>query len=380
MKVPEPPKPVRLDHISPSIYEVSLNCLAKAVWYAQGDRRTLPDHPAAILGVCFHTVVAASHYGNLRGDGKSVRENARNLFDKQANSLYEGVHPLMKAKFSIPERLPYYNLYRERAALYAEQAAESRPTSSVDSSRGASGSLLKQHTEMRLESADGLIVGRPDQIDDYSDTVVDYKSGIAMGDKPDAVSEAEARQLRLYAYLACERDIPISKGAIVRGNGRRIEIGVTRSDADAEASNARRQLQAINEAIAAGQHFDDLASPSPENCQMCTCLPFCEAFWRDSKTEWAEHCGVHVEGLVREVNTTTTQGVVLVTLSIEPQRGTLNGVSAFIEQIPKSWLTIEGTLPQVGDVIRVVHARQSNIEGDVAVLRVDKALTSLWTA
>lgn len=208
---------------------------------------------------------------------------------------------------------------------------------------------------------------------------MDFKSGIAAGDEPYAVSEAEAHQLRLYAYLTSERGISISKGVIVRGDGRRYQIEITKSDADAEASSARTQLQAINAAVADGRHFDDLASPSPENCRMCSCLPFCEAFWRDSRQEWADQCGVHIEGLVREVSTTTAQGVALVALSIEPQRGTLNCTSTFIEQIPEKWLTIEGaSIPQVGDVVRVVHARQSNVEDDVAILRLDKALTSLW--
>jgi len=378
VQVPETPTIAPLDHISPSIYEASLKCLAKATWYAQGDRRTLPDHPAAILGICFHTVVAASHYLNMTGERSAVREAARSLFDRKAATLYENVHPLSKAKFSSPERLPYYNLYRERAALYASQVVDNRPPR-LESAPRTTGPALRR-TEARFESADGLIVGRPDYIDTDAQTIVDYKSGVSAIDQADAVSEAETRQLRVYAYLAFENGIAVSKGVIVRGDGRRCQIEITKNEADGEASSAKAQLQAINGALADGQSFDRLASASVQNCQMCPCLPFCETFWRESKAEWVEQCGMHVEGIVREVSSIIAQGVALVTLRIEPQRGTLNCASAFIEQIPEEWLIIDGTaIPTVGDVVRVVHARRSDAELAVASLRVDKALTSLWS-
>jgi CRISPR/Cas system-associated exonuclease Cas4 (RecB family) len=292
--------------------------------------------------------------------------------------LYKNVHPLLKAKFSSPERLPYYNLYRERAALYASQVVQ---TEAPEGLLGflTTGSAL-QRTEVRLESADGLIVGRPDYIDMDAQSVVDYKSGVSDNNETDAVSDAEIRQLRLYAYLASEAGISVSKGVIVRGDGRRSQIEIPKSQAAAEGSRAKGQLQAINAALADGQSFDGLASPSVENCPMCPCLPFCDAFWRECTAEWADRCGVHVEGLVKEVSSTTAQGVPLVTLRIELQRGTLNSTFAFIEQIPEKWLTIEGaSIPKVGDIVRVVHARQFGDDHESANLRVDKGLTNLWS-
>ena len=379
MQVPPTPTISPLEHISPSIYEAGRKCLAKAIWYAQGDRRSLPDQPAAILGICFHTVIAASHLGNAGAESSAVREVARSLFDKQAKALYENAHPLLKLKFSTPERLPYYNLHRERAALFAAQAVGARPVERA-SSFETSASEQHRHTEMRLQSADGLIVGRPDYIDSNSQSVVDFKSGVATGNEPSAVSDAEKDQLRLYAYLASERGISISKGVIVRGDGHSCQIEISKGDADAVASSARTQLRAINSAIADGLPFDDLASPSAENCAMCPCIPFCEAFWRDSNPEWADQCGVHVEGRVVEISTTTVQGVPLVTLGIEPQRGTLNCVTAFVDQIPEKWLTVGGApIPRVGEIVRVVHARHANVENDIPILRVDKALTSVWS-
>jgi hypothetical protein len=379
MQVPEPPRPVKLVDISPSIYEASLNCLAKAVWYSAGERRILPDHPAAILGTCFHAVLAAANMGRFNGDSETGRVPARDSFDQQAKSLYENAHPLLQAKFPSVERMPYYNLYRERAALHAAFIAASRRTSSVSADVGTQAMRGQWRTEKHLASSDGLIVGRPDYVERTSGTIVDYKTGVAAEGQLSVVTEPEARQLRLYAYLVSQGGAVTSKGAIVRGDGRRSEIEIPTSAADAEAFRARVQLQAMNAARDAGRSFDDLASPSAGNCCMCACIPLCNAFWREAKPEWADSCGLHVEGRVKEISRTTIQGFALVTVGVEVSRGTVGSAFASVEQVPESWLTIRGSsLPAVGDVIRIVHARQPASDADVVIMRADKALTSLW--
>jgi len=380
MQVPQPPRTGSLTHISPSAYEASLNCLAKAVWYSTGERRILPDQPTAILGTCFHTVLAAANIGRFNGDLERVRVSARDLFDEQAKFLYERAHPLLQAKFPSVERMPYYNLHRERATLHAASISSTRPISNISVDAGNEAVRGQSRSERQFASRDGLIVGRPDYVDRTSGTVVDYKTGVITDGQPSAVTEPEARQLRLYAYLVSEGgELVVSKGAIVRGDGRRIEIDIPKSAADAEASRARAQLQAINAAGDAGKSFEDLASPSPTNCSMCSCIPLCDAFWRDSKPEWAESCGVHVEGRVTELNRTTIQDFRLVTLDVEVSRGTADCASVSLEQVPESWLTIRGSaLPSVGDVVRLVHIRQSTSEAGVTIMRADKALTSVW--
>ncbi|MBI4473475.1 MAG: PD-(D/E)XK nuclease family protein [Acidobacteria bacterium] len=357
-----------------------MKCLAKAIWYGSADKKILPTHPAAILGTCFHAVVAAAHTGGLIGDNASVaRTAARTFFDQQARLIYENAHPLLKAKYSDVGRLPYYNLHRERAALHASQIAAKLSSADLSGEThevpGTQGS-----TELRLESADGLIVGRPDHIDVESETVVDYKSGIAAKDERATVSDPETRQLRLYAYLASERGLRITKGAIVRGDGSVGEIEIPQAEAAAEAARARTQLEAVNSAVSAGQSFVESSSPSTEGCRMCSCIPLCETFWRDSKPEWADQCGLQVEGRVTDIVRTTAQGTTLVTFAVEVRRGTLDCSSAVIEQVPETWLLVQGAaIPQVGDTVRIVHARRAGPEGDIAVLRVDKILTSVWS-
>lgn len=377
MFVPEAPALTPLEYITPSIYEASTGCLAKAAWYAKGERGLLPEHAAAVLGTSFHAVVAAAHRGGLAAADASDRAPARRLFDETARTLYSRTHPLVRLKFPTPERLPFYNLHRERAALIAARIASER--SSVAESSAAATAGRAPRTEFRLRSADGLIVGRPDQLDGERHAVVDYKTGHAAEPEADAVSDAESRQLRLYAYLAMQNGIAVSKGTIVRADGRRCELPIASSDAEEEADKARDQLRALNAAVNAGSRFHALASPSPQHCRSCPCIPFCDPFWVHAAQEWAGECGCNVEGKVLETESRCIQGVSLTTLLIEVRAGTVYAQQAVVEQIPTEWLKVEGgAVPRTGDVIRVVQGRLTSADGRAAVVRVDKTTTAVW--
>ena len=377
MFAPEPPDLVQLARITPSIYEASLTCLAKAAWYAHGGHGVLPENPAAILGTSFHEVVASAHRGTLKVANHSDRTPARQLFDETVRTLHKKAHPLVRLKFPMPERLPYYNLHRERTSIIAAHIAVSRLStgSPIETLRA---STSPARTETRLCSKDGLIVGRADQIDGKLESVVDYKSGYVVGTDAVAVSDSESRQLRLYAYLAAENGIYVSKGIVIRGSGQRCELPISPAEAEVEAICARTQLQTINAAVNNGAVFSDLASPSPQSCRSCVCIPFCTSFWASVKPEWTPDCGSHVEGNVTDAENRLIQGVWLTTLSIAVRSGTIAGQNAFIEQIPSDWMKIEDDLPCSGDVVRVVHGRQLETDGNTSVVRIDKALTAVW--
>ena len=154
MIVPEPPLLARLERITPSIYEASIHCLAKAAWFAFGDVRVLPQHPAAILGAAFHVVVEVAHKGELPVAAVSDRSPARRLFDKTVQKLHQRAHRLVKLKFPSADRLPFYNLIRERATLTATPIAASR-LPSAGSPAGAARLAPAVRTESRLCSRDG---------------------------------------------------------------------------------------------------------------------------------------------------------------------------------------------------------------------------------
>jgi hypothetical protein len=290
--------------------------------------------------------------------------------------MYSNANPLLRTKFASPDRLPYYNLYRERAAL--EAAAPVCIDGSTNAAHAPSEvERAKSVVEERLQSTDGLIVGRPDFINASAREVVDYKSGAAPDTGPNTVSDAEARQLRLYVLLALDNGIALSRAVIVRADGRRAAIDVPREDAVTEGARARQLLGEYN--THAGESFSSAAQPSPESCRFCPCIPFCDAFWRNASPSWAARCGINLEGRVISVEASTVQGMNLLTLRVDAQRGTVVPGDMHIEQIPEAWITADGAeQPREGDTVRVVYGRVVG-ETHPLVLRVDRSATSVWT-
>jgi PD-(D/E)XK nuclease superfamily len=373
--IPRPPIPSPIKSISPTLYETLLACPARAAWVASGHRDKLVPHPSAILGTCFHRVMEAVQRTEITGSPDECRLRARSLFDDSAGRIHSDAHPLIRVKFPVPEKLPFYNLFRERAAELAARYAAQRQESAVQHSRGHAAIA-----ERRFESSDGLIIGQPDLVDVTHREVIDYKTGRA--DEPWRVSEREARQLSLYAHLADEAGIDISRGVIVRGNGESAAIDIPPEMAAAEARRARDELARYNARID-GESFYDLARPSPDSCRMCPCQPMCEAFWETTNSTWQDTCGVHIEGVIVDVETATVQGIPLLTLGVEASRGTVETAAVTIEQMPLSWTTADGDRPpEPGDVGRLVDARQVDawqVDGELReVVRADRVTTSLW--
>lgn len=379
MRVPDAPGISRLQQLSPSVYEALLRCKARGAWAAHGDRDSVPQHPKALLGVCLHSVVEEAHNGRLGGsEGEARLAIAREVFDRRTQSIYERAHPLVRAKFSSPERLPYYNLYRERAALEAVEAAERADRVAASTGAMQPSSFLQPHTEKRLVSVDGLLAGRPDFVDPAAREIVDYKTGGAPDGANDTASATEVRQLRLYVHLALDNGISVSKAVIARADGHRAFLEVSKEDAEEEGHRARELLVQYN--ATAGRAFDEIAQPSPENCSFCPCIPFCGAFWRAASPQWAEQCGVHLEGRMSSIDESIMQGTKLVTLQMNVQRGTVGAGDTFVEQVPEVWITADGAdVPHVGDMVRIVQGRLLTSDQPPQIVRVDRASTTVWT-
>jgi len=370
MLVPEPPTPSRIERISPSLYETLLGCPARACWYVHGEREALASHPMALLGTCFHGVMEAVQKRQLAGSADDCRAAAHDFFDRMAARLYAEANPLLKVKFNSPGKLPFFNLFRERAAVLAVEYCE-RMGADLEPSGPASAVA-----EQRFASSDALIVGRPDLIDVPGSQVIDYKTGLA-AQEGWRVSEREERQLNLYAYLARGAGLDITRGTIVRGNGETATIEIPPAAAEAEAQNARDALSEFNSSVDE-LSFDDLARPAADACRMCPCVPLCEPFWQASDPTWQEDCGVHLEGTVAKVEQSTIQGTDLVLLEVNVSRGTVGDGAVSVEQVPLAWVTADGDrVPEAGDVVRVVDARLTNPE-DPVVVRADRVMTSLW--
>lgn len=375
MELPQLPQLEQAPHITPSTYAAALLCQARAVWTASRNQPRLPEHPSSLLGIAFHLVVEKAAVGALTNDAEDVVGAARELFDSKCGELYDFAHPLLRAKFALPERMPGYYLFRERASLTAAEAFNSAPTiGGVRRPSGATGAPASA-TERWLKTADGMLVGRPDFIDGHKGEIVDYKTGL-YGD--DEMSESEVRQLRIYAQLAQENGYTAKTGVIVRPDGRRLNVALVSADIQKESATAKEVLLGLNTAVANGTTFIDLASPKVDACRMCPCIPFCEPFWQRAEVSWADKVGVQIEGLVTRIEQSTLQGTDLVSLTTDVQRGTATPGSYTVEQIPASWLHVGGaTLPDVGDRVRVTGGRI--VECDSMTVRADRVGTVVWT-
>jgi hypothetical protein len=372
MKIPEVPAPTRIDHITPSLYEELLVCPAKVTWASGGDRNALPPHPMALLGVAFHGVMEAAQRAELGENVDLRRRNARELFDHIADSLHAEAHPLLRVKFPATQKLPYYNLVRERVALLASEA-EAPPPATTEGAFGSPARL----SERRFSSADGTIAGRPDLVDVNNAEVIDYKAGQGADDAT-IVTDREARQLRLYAYLAHEAGIDIRRGTVVRGEGTRVSIQIPKETAEEEAVRARQAMVDYNASIERSS-FAQLARPVPDSCRVCRCIPLCEAFWEAADCGWFAESSVHcIEGTVVELEEVTMQGVPVATLGVEVRRGTSERGTASFEQVPVSWFEADGDRgPTTGDVVRIVNGHVTHLH-DPMIVRPDRTMTSIW--
>lgn len=377
MQIPVPPDTASLRHLAPSQYEAGRACKARLAWTTCGRRDELPVHPKALLGTCFHAVIEAAATGRFAAqDDEVIGASAREMFDRQAAIAYSGAHALLRVKYRSVEVLPYYYLFRERAALLAQRVVDRRGSPSPTAAPVRGATLPTRLIETTLTSRDGLIFGRPDYVDLQAHEIVDYKTGASADDAP-AVSPAEIRQLNLYVHLALENDLPVSRGVIVRPGGRRDATDVTEAQADAEGRQAREVLEAFNQI--AGRPFDAIAQPAAETCQFCPCVPFCESFWRDAASAWLEECGTHIEGRITAITESQVQGIQVLTFDLDVSRGTVDSARVFVEQVPESWTTVGGCpRPSIGDVLRIVHGRATS-PGGAPVVKIDRTLTSVWT-
>lgn len=375
MITPDPPPISSLESISPTVHEAASHCLARASWVASGRFYAVPPHPRALLGIAVHAVLArAARAGFGSEDEEESVRKAESLFDEEMTQLFQDTHPLLRAKFGTQTRIPFYNLYRARAALVASHTA--RSPSPLPSSTPSQPQHLRHRrlAEQTLSSRDGKIRGRPDLIEVARALVVDYKTGSPSDST--TPTESEARQLRLYAHLAAENGISVRAGAVERANRTRAEISISNEDADEEGRRARSSLDEINRF--SGRPFEDAATPSPQSCRQCPCIPFCPAFWDESDPAWSDDCGIHLEGVVESVDE-SLEGRLLVSMRLDVVRGTGARGPGVISRLSRGWLEVEqADVPGAGEVVRVVDVGRANPSSSHTGFRADRAGTAVW--
>jgi hypothetical protein len=347
-----------------------LKCSARAAWVGSNGRSLIPTHPKAILGTA---VVESARAGMLSGDSdEAVRAQAVALFEQRIAKLFDAAHPLLRVKFESPDRLPFYYLLEARAAQMAVELARGPRQQRTPPAEGDQLLPRRNTIEATLTSGDRRVAGRLDFLDQTKKRVVDYKFGVS--GETEQISESEARQLKLYAFLAAENGIAVDTGVIERGDRTKLQLRISHDDAIEEGKRAKDALDSFN--TLAGSKFEDAASPSRENCRFCPCIPFCEAFWSRSDPEWSPECGTHIEGVVASVD----EAEELLSIHLQVTRGTGRQGDAVVTRLSKDWLVFDGSqLPPDGQTIRITDATYVSDSANPAVFRADRLATAVWT-
>lgn len=369
MLIITPPAIKKIERISPTLYEAALMCTSRAAWIAGGDRKLLPPHPRALLGIGFHAVIERARSDGLSGETEHERRaDAEHLFEEKMQDLFATAHPLLKAKFDGPDRLPFYNLFKARASQMATDiTAPSRGRARLKEARTSSGGPTAEAT---LFSKDGRVMGRADYLDIGNATVIDYKTGTT--GNSDKLTENELRQLRLYAYLANENGISITRGVIERADRSRAEVPISAVEAAEEGQRALVVLDQYNQH--AGKSFESGAKPSQDACRFCPCIPFCDAFWKTAEPQWSDQCGTHLEGVVE-----TVEGNQIVTINLNVTRGTCAKGPAVVTRLSRDWLTFSGAvIPQPQQKLRITEVAHVQESSAPAVYRGDRITTAVW--
>jgi hypothetical protein len=270
------PRPVRPpERISPSQATTSGRCgrrfvLDKCTPEAEQD---LPSpSPFRYLGSVFHGLLEAARRGKA-GDPPSentLRAIWRDLVTRQEEHA---------SRNGDDDWLPLASIRTiERTRLSAVRLALRQPV------RSGAGKGIGW-TEVRLESPDGMVVGKVDAIDrsDGSIRLTDFKSGDVV-DGRGTVKDDYSLQLRLYAALfhEVEGSWPDELRVVDRRGGAH-DVQLDREQALRELQSLRERLQTLRGAVGDAEssdqeHLAAIAEPSPEGCALCRHRPSCTAY------------------------------------------------------------------------------------------------------
>jgi RecB family exonuclease len=357
-----------LSKITPTLYNIGLACPSRALWTKYGNRVVFPTGPAAILGQAFHTVLESASRNKFGGDINARTASAKKVFADSVQTGYDRSHPLVRWRWPTPNHLPRYALMQAEAALSALKFSESNSATTFS---------YRYISERTMASTDGLIEGRIDLIDLKSNEVIDYKSGFGLTSKKQ-ITDQEARQLRLYAYLCIEQGIKIDRGVIVRRDGTRHILTMTDSTVYAEANSARDFLTTLAMDISLAASISDLAKPSEANCIFCPCRAICEPFWEVASPEWATTTGLCIEGFIIDIKENETHLGSTIQLNLDITGGTTNIGIRPTTVVPRILIDADGSsLPLPGQMIRIVDLAPDD---GSEVLRINRnRITTFWS-
>lgn len=226
------------------------------------------------LGRAAHRVLEQAHQGKFNGSVQT-RPAVEASWDEVLETEWKRMAE--EAPFTEPprpDRWPGYQRVRVRTIRMAMEraAGQHRSPQAVEPIRTV-------RIERSLVSRDGAVVGRPDrvEVDGDSARVVDVKTG--RRSSPIA-SEAERRQLLIYAYLWHEESgVWPQSGSIETRDGGGLEVSLDSSEAIEIVREAVDARNRANEEIEGGASWSILGRPSTDTCRHCVFRALCPAYW-----------------------------------------------------------------------------------------------------
>jgi hypothetical protein len=340
-------------------------------------RSMQPYSAAALVGTAAHAALAAltrAHEARPLDEApKDTRAVARQAFDlaltfecSRRDRAIASRGELPGDSTEEPSALPFYSMTRARLArlvherfgpdwswrepIFGERAA-SITTTSTRHDALTRHDLRAIEPELRLRSADGLIVGVADSVEQHDGTVVieELKSG-------EATTERLAgwrRQLLIYGHLYSEQFGHAPSLLRVRSLPDGVRDFPYAADEAAQAvDDLRAAFRALNARIATGASAGELARPSQAGCPGCPHRPWCEPYWAAGV---AIRSDADLEGMIGEVD----------------------GWTAVIEVISGTTLRVDfrasGVAPRAATRVRICGARLD----PGGTLRCTR-LTSVW--
>ncbi len=288
---PQPP-------LSPTSSERLRTCRLQAAFHASDNypRRSIPR---ARLGTAFHAVLQQlTAMLETAGDlpPRAVRARAVDLFRAVvAEQRERALRHARERKLPWPDK--FIRDMEVQIALAASAIARQRASVSVPQSDLSVRDALSSHADVAdaegmvgpvieedLSSPDGLIIGRPDHVEQGSSgpIIIDYKTG-SLSD-PERLARYE-RQCLLYAWLwhECRGVWPVEYRLVHEATGHTYSAPVVPEAAIALAGEVRQLALEMS----APSPPDEQAAFGP-HCSRCEYRPWCEPFWRWGATPIVE--------------------------------------------------------------------------------------------
>jgi hypothetical protein len=274
-----PLKPLK--HISPTQFSSLKECQLRAVLAAGCFPNLLPISPSSRLGIIVHRIIEM-YTGRL-----IVESEFPGLWEAYVREQEEQMRKSWFERHLLPlsNTASDFHVKRSQCLLLLQHGErlvkEKQPT------------VLQSLREHWMESKDGLVVGRADEIRFEKDgaTLIDYKTGNINGQSVEAEILAEYQdQLKLYAALFNEEYGLWPKNlAVVTLDGKYHEVKYCQTECLLLLNQAKDLLKRVNGIITTDEESSlKLASPSQSRCRYCLYRPSCKAYFnarRDSSAE-----------------------------------------------------------------------------------------------